>query len=95
MPTDTRAPRGAAAVEIAALAQLSVSDMRARFKEGKQALLDHFRESRPSGPSAARLLRVLCRHVVLSLAACGNVRAQPSWSRYSGGVPVPLGDGAR
>ena len=31
----------------------------------------------------------------LSLDGFGNVLRQPSWSRYSGGVPVPLGDGAR
>ena len=30
----------------------------------------------------------------LSLDGFGNVLRQPSWSRYSGGVPVPLGDGA-
>lgn len=31
----------------------------------------------------------------LSLDGFGNVLRKPSWSRYSGGVPVPLGDGAR
>ena len=31
----------------------------------------------------------------LSLDGFGNVLRQPSWSRYSGGVPVPLGDGGR
>jgi outer membrane PBP1 activator LpoA protein len=31
----------------------------------------------------------------LSLDGVGNVLRQPSWSRYSGGVPVALGDGAR
>ena len=31
----------------------------------------------------------------LSLDGFGNVLRRPSWSRYSGGVPVPLGDGAR
>lgn len=31
----------------------------------------------------------------LSLDGFGNVLRQPSWSRYSGGVPVPLGDAAR
>jgi outer membrane PBP1 activator LpoA protein len=30
----------------------------------------------------------------LSLDGFGNVLRQPSWSRYSGSVPVPLGDGA-
>ena len=31
----------------------------------------------------------------LSLDGFGNVLRQPSWSRYSGGVPVPLGDAGR
>ncbi len=31
----------------------------------------------------------------LSLEGFGNVLRQPSWSRYSGGVPAPLGDGGR
>ncbi len=31
----------------------------------------------------------------LSLDGFGNVVRQPSWSRFSGGVPVPLADGAR
>lgn len=31
----------------------------------------------------------------LSLDGFGNVLRQPSWARYSGGVPVPLGDAAR
>ena len=31
----------------------------------------------------------------LSLDGFGNVLRQPSWSRFSGGVPVPLADGAR
>jgi outer membrane PBP1 activator LpoA protein len=31
----------------------------------------------------------------LSLDGFGNVLRQPSWSRFSGGVPVPLDDGAR
>lgn len=31
----------------------------------------------------------------LSLDGFGNVLRRPSWSRFSGGVPVPLADGAR
>ena len=31
----------------------------------------------------------------LSLDGFGNVLRRPSWSRYAGGVPVPLGDGPR
>ncbi|CAN5705479.1 [protein-PII] uridylyltransferase [soil metagenome] len=41
----------------------TVSDLRARFREGKAKLLDHFRESRPTAPAALRLIRALARHV--------------------------------
>ncbi|MBC7992517.1 MAG: [protein-PII] uridylyltransferase, partial [Rhizobacter sp.] len=39
------------------------SEQRAQFREGKAALLTHFRESRPSAPAATRLVRALARHV--------------------------------
>ena len=41
----------------------SVSELRSRFRQGKTALLDHFRESRATSPSATRLLRALTKHV--------------------------------
>ncbi|HET7792671.1 MAG TPA: [protein-PII] uridylyltransferase [Rhizobacter sp.] len=41
----------------------SISERRAQFREGKAALLEHFRESRPSAPAATRLVRALARHV--------------------------------
>ncbi|HEX3142293.1 MAG TPA: [protein-PII] uridylyltransferase, partial [Rhizobacter sp.] len=41
----------------------SISEQRAQFREGKAALLAHFRESRPSAPAATRLVRALARHV--------------------------------
>jgi len=31
----------------------------------------------------------------LSLDGFGNVLRVPGWSRFAGGVPVPLADGAR
>jgi [protein-PII] uridylyltransferase len=49
----TRAPAG----------PRSISEQRARFREGKAALLTHFRESRPSALAATRLVRALARHV--------------------------------
>ena len=50
----TRAPAGA---------PRSISEQRAQFREGKAALLTHFRESRPTAPAASRLVRALARHV--------------------------------
>ncbi|HEY2927448.1 [protein-PII] uridylyltransferase [Piscinibacter sp.] len=41
----------------------SVSELRSRFREGKAALLAHFREARATSPSATRLLRALTKHV--------------------------------
>ncbi|MBC7958192.1 MAG: hypothetical protein H7Y33_20265, partial [Cytophagales bacterium] len=35
----------------------SISEQRAQFREGKAALLTHFRESRPTAPAATRLVR--------------------------------------
>ncbi len=50
----TRAPAGT---------PRSISEQRAQFREGKAALLTHFRESRPSALAATRLVRALARHV--------------------------------
>jgi [protein-PII] uridylyltransferase len=41
----------------------SVSELRSRFRLGKAALLEHFRESRPTSTAATRLVRTLTRHV--------------------------------
>jgi [protein-PII] uridylyltransferase len=41
----------------------SVSELRARFREGKAALLAHFATSRATAPAATRLLRVLAKQV--------------------------------
>ena len=79
---ERRATRRVSAEEVAALAGLPIGELRTRFKQGKQALLDHFRESRPSAPSAARLLRGLTRHVDLCLAAL--------WQRSAARHTVPL-----
>jgi len=49
----TRAPTGAR----------SISEQRTQFREGKAALLSHFRESRATAPAATRLVRALARHV--------------------------------
>jgi [protein-PII] uridylyltransferase len=46
----------------------SVASLRARFRDGKLALLNHFRASRATAPAATRLLRALARHVDATLA---------------------------
>ena len=48
-------------------APLSVAEMRARFRDGKAALLAHFRTSRPTTTSATQLMRGLARHVDATL----------------------------
>ncbi|MBA3625878.1 MAG: nucleotidyltransferase domain-containing protein, partial [Methylibium sp.] len=41
--------------------------LRARFRDGKAALIEHFRGQRPTAPAAAQLIRGLARHVDASL----------------------------
>ncbi|MBA3595865.1 MAG: [protein-PII] uridylyltransferase [Methylibium sp.] len=41
--------------------------LRARFRDGKAALIEHFRGQRPTAPAAAQLIRGLARHVDVSL----------------------------
>ena len=45
----------------------SVTALRARFRDGKAALLWHFAESRATTTAATRLLRALARHVDASV----------------------------
>ncbi|WP_337877703.1 [protein-PII] uridylyltransferase [Caldimonas sp.] len=40
-----------------------LAQLRAQFRQGKQALLQAFREARPTAAAATRLVRDLCRHV--------------------------------
>jgi [protein-PII] uridylyltransferase len=57
-----------AAVTQGAPAGRSITEQRARFREGKAALLDHFRASRALATEASRLVRALARHVDETLA---------------------------
>ena len=45
-----------------------VAAMRAKFRDGKAALLEHFGHARPTAPAATRLVRALARHVDATLA---------------------------
>ena len=53
-------------------------ELRARFRDGKAALLDHFRASRPTAPAAATLIRALSRHVDETLMTLWNHAAMPA-----------------
>ena len=55
----------------------SVSDLRARFREGKKALIDEFRAARPTAAAASRLIRTLCQHVDAALLGLWAHTAMP------------------
>ena len=56
----------------------SVEGLRARFRDGKAALVSHFLESHPTAASASRLLRELSRHVDRTLAALWHSLPMPA-----------------
>jgi [protein-PII] uridylyltransferase len=55
----------------------AVAELRARFRDGKSALVDRFRDERPGTNSINRLLRGLTRHVDATLAALWRVAGLP------------------
>jgi [protein-PII] uridylyltransferase len=55
----------------------SVAELRSRYREGKQALLEQFRRSRPTAPAAATMLRALTRHVDATLLEVWEHAAMP------------------
>jgi len=57
--------------------QRSVASMRTRFRDGKAALLEHFRESRATTLAASRLTKALTRHVDRHLAELWELAAMP------------------
>jgi [protein-PII] uridylyltransferase len=56
----------------------SMGELRARFREGKANLLEHFGASRPSAPAALRLIRALCKHVDQTLLVLWEHANMPS-----------------
>ncbi len=56
----------------------SMGELRAMFRDGKAALLEHFRESRPTAPAALRLIRSLSKHVDQTLLTLWEHAAMPS-----------------
>jgi len=59
-------------------APLPVAELRARFRDGKAALLEHFRTSRPTATSAAQVMRGLARHVDNTLSQLWQQSAMPA-----------------
>ena len=55
----------------------SLAELRTRFRDGKAALIEHFRASRPTAPAAAALLRALSRHVDETLLTLWSRAAMP------------------
>jgi len=49
-------------------ADTGVATLRARYRDGKNALIEHFLQSRATAPGAARLTRTLARHADHALA---------------------------
>ncbi len=58
----------------------TLADFRAAFRDGKAALLGHFRRARPSAREATRLVRDLARHVDATLISLWNRSDMPPGS---------------
>ena len=56
----------------------NVAALRAQFRDGKQALLFHFAQARPTATAATRLIKALARHVDSSLLALWEHTAMPT-----------------
>ena len=63
--------------EARAAAPRSVGELRSRFRQGKIALLEHFREARATTTAASRLIKALTRHVDLTLQDLWNHAMMP------------------
>ena len=55
----------------------STAQLRERFRDGKAALIEHFRVARPTAPAASRLIRGLTRHVDATLTELWRASAMP------------------
>ena len=55
----------------------STAQLRARFRDGKAALIEHFRAARPTTSAAGRLIRGLTRHVDATLAELWQASHMP------------------
>jgi len=73
-----QAPKPAAEAIGPDAAPLDLTPLRRHFREGKAALLEHFRLSRAAAPAASRLLRRLTRHVDVTLVDLWNRAGMPT-----------------
>ena len=55
----------------------SVAALRARFRDGKAALIEHFRAARPTATAATQLLKGLARHVDATLGSLWEHAGMP------------------
>jgi [protein-PII] uridylyltransferase len=62
----------------------SVAELRAAFRDGKQAIVAHFLQSRPTTTAATSLLRTLARHVDATLRALWSLHAMPEAAALAG-----------
>ncbi|MBC8057040.1 MAG: [protein-PII] uridylyltransferase, partial [Rhizobiales bacterium] len=67
----------AAVLDAPTAASPGLPELRTRFRDGKAALLEHFRASRPTAPAAATLIRALGKHVDETLVTLWNHAAMP------------------
>ncbi len=70
-------PNASNSADAALTAAADVARVRVQFRQGKSALLDRFRASRPTAPAASRLIRSLCKHVDSTLLQLWEHAAMP------------------
>ena len=61
-----------------------LAELRARFREGKAELIEHFKAARPSAPGATRLLKALAKHVDETLVSLWHSCGMPSGAALLG-----------
>ena len=61
-----------------ALPELDLAALRAQFRDGKRALIEHFMQGRATAPAATRLIKALTRHVDATLTLLWGHCAMPA-----------------
>ena len=61
-----------------ALPELDLAALRAQFRDGKRALIEHFMQGRATAPAATRLIKALTRHVDTTLTLLWGQCAMPA-----------------
>ncbi|MDO8376107.1 MAG: nucleotidyltransferase domain-containing protein, partial [Aquabacterium sp.] len=73
MSTEAPATPGAPAMP-----ELDLAALRAQFRDGKRALIEHFMQGRATAPAATRLIKALTRHVDATLTLLWGHCAMPA-----------------